>query len=281
MNRALGFVAVVGVFYLLILLVFRIFEHGFIFFPNYPSRLSGEWHPAGLPVEDVWLQTTDGVKLHAWWIPAAGAEFTFVAFHGNAANIANRADVYGFLHRLPANVLAVEYRGYGRSAGSPGEAGLYLDAEAAYGYLTTQRAIAPARIVAFGQSLGAAVAADLAANHEVGGAVLEGAFPSARAVARRVYPFLPGLGRVVRSRFDIADKLSRVRAPVLIVHCARDPVIAFALGEAVFAAAREPRFFWRVEAACHEEASLAAPAQYRERLFTFLNNIKTTPGETR
>ncbi len=269
-----GPLVVFGATYLVILLLFRIFEHRLVFFPEYPGRLSGDWQPQGLPAEDVWLQTSDGVKLHAWWIPYENAEFTFVAFHGNAANIAARADVYRFLHALPVHVLAVEYRGYGRSEGSPGEAGLYLDAQAAYDYLARQRSIAPRRIISYGQSLGTAVAVDLAAKREVGGVVLEAPFPSTRAVVRRVYWFLPGVEFVARSRFDTASKLARIHAPILVVHCAHDPVLAFPLGEKVFAGAREPKFLWRVERECHEETSLVAPKEYRAQLLAFLNRVK-------
>lgn len=269
-----GFLVAFGLACLLILILFRVFERRLIFFPDYPDRLAGDWRPKGLAIEDVWLPATGGVKLHAWWIPSERAEFTFVTFHGNAGNIALRAEVYRFLHTLPANVLAVEYRGYGRSEGSPGEEGLYQDAQAAYEYLTRQRGIAPGRIISYGQSLGTAVAVDLAASREVAGVVLEAPFPSARAVARRVYWFLPGVEFVALSRFDTARKLAHVRVPVLIVHCARDPVLAFPLGQEVYARAREPKTFWRVEGECHEEASLVAPGEYRQQLVAFLGRIE-------
>ena len=270
----LSYVAVVLVAYLIVLLIFRAFEKQLIFFPHYPGRLTGDWKPAGLPGEEVWLRTADGVKLHAWWIGAERAEFTFVAFHGNAGNITHRADVYRFLRELPANVLAVEYRGYGRSEGSPSEAGLYRDAEAAYDYLVRQRGMAASRIISFGQSLGSAIAVDLAASHPVAGVVLEAPFPSARRVAQRVYPFLPGLGWVARSKFNTAAKLSRIRAPVLVVHCTRDPVIAFLLGEEVYRLAGEPKSLLRIEASCHEEASLVAPAEYRAQLLALLGSLQ-------
>jgi fermentation-respiration switch protein FrsA (DUF1100 family) len=268
-------VATAVVAYLAILVLFRIFENRFIYFPNYPGRLTGDWRPAGLAVEDVWLRTADNVKLHAWWIAGKGAEFTFLAFHGNAANVPNRADIYRFLSSVPANVLALEYRGYGRSEGAPSEAGLYRDAEAAYNYLVGERGIPPNRIIAFGGSLGTVVAADLAAKLPVGGVVLEAPFPSAKAVARRMYPFVPGLGFVARSKFDTAAKLARIHVPILVVHCALDPTLPFAFGEQVYRLAGEPKFFLRVEGQCHEEAALSAPVEYRAQLVAFLNQVKS------
>lgn len=266
--------ATIVLVYCAILLLIAVFENRLIYFPQIPGRLSGEWSPRGLPVEDVTLETQDGVKLHAWWIPQPGAQFTFIAFHGNAANIANRADVYRFLHALPANVLAVEYRGYGRSEGAPTEAGLYLDAEAAFEFVRRVHHIPEGRVISFGQSLGTAVAVDLAARHKVGALVLEAPFISARAVARRFYWFLPGVGVVLRSKFETGQKLQKVSARVLVVHCADDPVIPFAMGEQVYQQARMPKQFFRVNGYCHEEAALVDPAGYRAQLLELLQKVR-------
>ena len=272
----LGYAAAIVIGYLLILLLVRVFESKLVFFPDYPGRLTGEWQPRGLPVQDAWIKTHDGVALHAWWIPNSHAQVTFLAFHGNAANIANRAELYRFLWMLPANVLAVEYRGYGRSEGKPSEAGLYRDADATYDYLVREQHTPAEQIISFGQSLGSAVAVDLASRRTVAGIVLEGSFPSARAVAQKVYWFLPGIGLVARSKFDTAKKLSRVRVPILIVHCVSDPVVSFSLGEEVYRQAQEPKSFLRVEGECHEEASLSAPEKYRAELGRFLRSVR--PG---
>jgi fermentation-respiration switch protein FrsA (DUF1100 family) len=201
------------------------------------------------------------------------AEFTFLAFHGNASNIANRADIYKFLQSTPANVLAVEYRGYGHSEGHPSEAGLYLDAEAGYKYLVTEKRIAPKQIISFGQSLGTAVAANLAANREVGGLLLEALFPSASAVARKVFWFLPGLSLMVASQFDTEARVKELKAPLMIVHCSEDSVLTMEFGEAVFAAAHEPKLFLKINGYCHEEASIIAPERYRATLTGFLNSL--------
>jgi uncharacterized protein len=264
-----------AVAYLAILLLVWLFGDRLIYFPNYPGRMSGDWQPGGLAVQDVWLRTGDGVKLHSWWIPAEGAQFTFLVFHGNAANIAYRTDLYHFLRDLPANVLAVEYRGYGRSEGQPDENGLYQDAAAAWEYAVHSRGISPKQIIAFGASLGTAVAVDLAAKRDVAGVVLVAPFASSKAVARRVYPFLPGAGSVVRSKFDTAAKLTQVRAPIFIAHCTEDPVLPFALGEEVYRLAHEPKAFLPVQGSCHEEALVMEPAANRVQLLAFLRQIET------
>jgi len=263
--------------YTLLLVVIRVLEHKLVFFPDYPGRLEGDWHPRDLPIEDVFFTAPDGTKLHAWWIPNSKAKLTFLAFHGNASNIANRAPTYSFLATIPANVFAVEYRGYGHSEGAPSEAGIYQDAEGAYSYLVSAKAIDPKTIISFGQSLGTAPASYLTAKHQVGGVVLEASFPSASAVARHFYPFLPGVSLLVYGQFATGHRLRKINVPVLIVHCTQDPVIPYELGQQVFDAANSPKTFLKVEGACHEEASLLAPAKFHSALQEFLANVNSNP----
>ena len=267
------FLLYILVAYVLLLVLVRLFERRMIFFPNYPGRLEGDWHPRKLGPEDVWITAADGTRLHAWWVPNANAKFTFLAFHGNASNIANRAPTYEFLRGTPANVLALEYRGYGHSEGEPTEAGLYLDAEAAYQYLVNTRRLDPKSIVSFGQSVGTAIAVDLAAHHGVGGVILEAPFPSASRVASKLYWFLPGLNLLVHSQFDTQSKLKKIAAPILIVHCTRDPVLPIQLGQEVYNSALAPKHFLPISGYCHEESSLVKPTQYRSALQNFLASL--------
>jgi fermentation-respiration switch protein FrsA (DUF1100 family) len=273
-RRFLRLLITVVVGYGLALLLIRVFESHLIFFPNVPDRLGGDWNRRGLSVEDVWLSSADGVKLHAWWIPSEKAKFTFLAFHGNAGNIANRVGIYKFLSDTPANVLAIEYRGYGKSEGTPTETGLYLDAEAAYKFLVNGKAIRPAQIISFGQSLGTAVAARLAAQEKVGGVVLEAPFPSASVVARRTFWFLPGLPLLVRKQFNTKNQLDQIKAPILIVHCTQDPVIPFEMGQETYQDAHAPKVFLGIDGYCHEEASVIAPVRYRTALLEFLRALE-------
>ncbi len=281
-KRMLSLLVTVGAAYAALLAMVWLFEHRLVFHPDFPSRLEGDWQPAGLPVEDVWLKTGDGTKLHAWWIPAVNADCAVIYFHGNASNLANRADIFRFLHELGVSVLGMEYRGYGKSEGTPSEESFYRDAESAHDYLTKERGIPAERIVSYGASLGTAVAADLATRRRVAGVILEAPFASARAVARHIFPFLPGAGRLLRSRFDVSEKLLAARVPLLLLHCEKDPVIPFALGEEVFAAAPEPKSFLRLRGRCHEGAPLEAPGEVRERVQQFLRRAvprnETTPG---
>lgn len=272
-GRLLNLLLTILVAYLLVLVLLRVFEARLIFFPNYPGRLDGDWHPRNLPVQDVWITSPSGIKLHVWWIPNDQAKFTFLAFHGNASNIANRASIYEFLRGMPANVLALEYRGYGHSEGKPSEAGIYEDADAAYEYLVKTKGIDAKTIVSYGQSLGTAVATRLAAHRQVGGVVLEAPFPSASQVARKVFWFLPGVSLLTYGQFNTRVWLKEVRAPILIVHCHQDPVIPFQFGQEVYDAALPPKTFLQINSYCHEESSIVAPTQYSEALQGFLASL--------
>jgi fermentation-respiration switch protein FrsA (DUF1100 family) len=272
-NRLAMFLLYFLVAYVLLLIVVRLFERRMIFFPDYPSRLEGDWHPSALAPEDVWLTASDGTKLHAWWISHPAAKFTFLAFHGNASNIANRDATYEFLRDTPGNVLALEYRGYGHSEGKPSEAGLYLDAAAAYQFLINTKHLDPKSILSFGQSLGTTVATDLAAHHKVGGLILEAPLPSASRAASKMFWFLPGLRFLVYSQFDTISKLKQIKAPVMVVQCTHDPVLSFQFGQEVYNAAPSPKRFLRIEGQCHEESSLIAPVQYRSALEQFLASL--------
>jgi fermentation-respiration switch protein FrsA (DUF1100 family) len=280
-KRLLNFLIAALISYALVLVILRVFESHLLFFPDYPGRLSGDWNPPGLPVQDISLASSDGTKLHAWWIPHDQAKFTFLAFHGNASNIAGRADIYQFLRNAPANVFALEYRGYGRSEGKPSEAGIYRDADAAYKYLVNVKGVDPKTIISFGQSLGTAVAAHLAAQEKVGGVLLEAPFPSAASVARRVYWFLPGIGLLLYSQLATEKRLQEINAPLLIVRCDQDPVIPPDLGRKVFDSALPPKEFLSVNSYCHEESSLMAPAQYREALQRFLSTVGEVAGKAK
>lgn len=265
-----GLLRAVLVGLLLAVLLLRLFEDRLIFFPD---LFSEDVDPAraGVPVEDVFFTTSDGVRLHGWFSSAEGATHIILYFHGNAGNLAGRIDNIGFLRRLPANVLAVDYRGYGKSQGRPTETGVYRDAEAAYDYLVKERGVRPDRIVVLGQSLGSAVAVDLAAKRPVAGVILEAGFPSARRVAEEAI-WIPGLGYLLRSKFDSARKLKSIRVPVLVAHCRQDPVIPFKLGEELFAAANKPKQFMAYTGGCHEPLYAADPEDYATKLRAFLSS---------
>ncbi|WP_151704271.1 alpha/beta hydrolase [Nitrincola alkalilacustris] len=201
---------------------------------------------AGLGYEDLTLITADNETLHAWYIPAPAARGDLLFMHGNAGNISHRLTSIGQFHRMGLNVLIVDYRGYGKSSGKPSEQGLYRDAEAAYRWLVEERGVVPGRIVVFGRSLGAAVAAHVAAEKPVGALILESGFTSVPDLGAEIYPFLP-VRQLSRYQYDTREKLSRISVPVLVIHSPQDDIVPFHHGQALFDAAAEPKQFLQIQ----------------------------------
>jgi uncharacterized protein len=237
-----SFVAVAFVV-LTLFLALRWFEHAVSFHPVRYDAKQGWKQPT--EATDVWLTTSDGLKLHGWFFATdkAPAIATIIFFHGNGGNISNVGWVGQRLSSRGFNVLLLDYRGYGRSEGDvDGEQGLYADADAGYQYVTQTLGVAPESVVLYGQSLGTAVAADLASRRQCAAIILESGFSSASDLAATVLPLLPRrLHFLSRNRFESARKLARVNCPVLITHGDPDDTIPAEHGQRLFAAANEPK----------------------------------------
>ena len=240
--------------------------------PYYPIKYpTGFWElQSKLSAEDVWLLTSDGVRLHAWWVRAPQASLVTLYLHGNAGNLTHRFLPIREITAAGSSVLMLDYRGYGKSGGSPSEHGLYADADAAYRYLL-DRGYSARQIVLQGESLGTAVAVDLAARKECAGVVLEAAFTSGGAVANTVLPFV---GPIVFRGFDSKGKIAKIRAPLLFFHGDRDDIIPLRLGRGLFEAAPEPKYFIEIPGAGHNDLVETAGSTYRERLHEFYGHLQ-------
>ncbi len=214
----------------------------------------------GLAFEAVAIPTEDGETLHAWFIPARpGArrdlQITLAHFHGNAENIASYAAIGELTERAGYNLLLVDYRGYGRSSGSPSEQGIYRDGEAALRYLRSRDDVDPAGIVLWGRSIGACVAVHLAARGEpLAGLILESSFTSARELlwsggALLLYP----LSFLASYRLDQREKITRVAAPLLVVHGTGDRIAPFELGRRLYDLAPGPKRLVSIEGGGHND----------------------------
>jgi fermentation-respiration switch protein FrsA (DUF1100 family) len=235
----------------------------------FPSAVHDGGTPAalGLHHEEVAITAADGVRLHAWWVPAPAPRRTVLFLHGNAGNISHRLDKLAVLAGLDASVLLLDYRGYGHSEGAPDEAGLYRDAAAAYAWLRG-RGLAAETIVAYGESLGGPVAADLASHQRLGGLVLESAPTSILGVAQYHYPLLP-VAWFLAARYDALARLPAVTAPVLVLHSPRDEIVPFAMGEALYAAAPGRKRLVRLDGG-HNDGFIVAAEVYQAALREFL-----------
>ena len=238
----------------------------------YPIKYpSGFWELQGkLGAKDVWLVTSDGVRLHAWWVRAPQASLVTLYLHGNAGNLTHRFLPIREITAAGSSVLMLDYRGYGKSAGSPSEHGLYADADAAYLYLLNQ-GYSARHIVLQGESLGTAAAVDLASRKECAGVVLEAAFTSGSDMANRV---LPVIGPLLFRGFDSKRKIAKIRAPLLFFHGDRDDIVPLKLGRSLFEVAAEPKWFIEIPGAGHNDLVERAGSSYRERLHEFYGHLQ-------
>ena len=241
--------------------------------PHVPGRaLVATPAQIGLAYEEVSFHAEDGVALHGWYVPADNARATLLFFHGNAGNISHRLDSLRIFHELGLASFIFDYRGYGRSEGRPSEHGLRADARAARAYLVEDRRIEPARIVVFGRSLGAAVAACLAAEQAVGALIVESGFTSVPDLGAEIYPWLP-VRWLARLQYDTRACVADVDAPVLVVHSPDDEIVPFHHGEALAAAARAELLRIRGD---HNTGFLRSAELYRHGLDRFLKSLDHT-----
>ncbi len=240
------------------------------FFVYYPDRnVDSDPSSLGLSFENLLLTSDDGIRVHGWFVPCPGSSRTFLILHGNAGNIGHRLPWIQILHDLNAQVLIIDYRGYGRSEGKPFENGLYLDAKAAASWWTGRVAGPNQRLILIGESLGGAVAVDLATRAPVSGLILQSTFSSARDMAKTLFPL--GLLRPMTGiRFDSAAKIRNVACPTLFIHGDRDEIVSFGLGKKLFDLSPEPKQFWEVRGAGHNDLIWVAGPDYSRTLADFL-----------
>jgi uncharacterized protein len=202
--------------------------------------------------EDVELRG-GGERLHGWWTPARrGVPVAHVLFcHGNGGNIGDRLSHVRLLAEAGLDVLVFDYSGYGRSSGRPSEQGTYRDAAAAHAALLRRPGVDPGRVLLLGESLGGAVALALALELPPAGLILQSAFTSVRDMARVHYPFLPR--SLVPDAYPSLERIGALRAPLLVLHGARDAIVPLLYGEALFEAAPEPKRLEVFEDAGHND----------------------------
>ncbi len=256
-------------------MLFRWLEHSLVYQPS--ATLGATGAELNRPFQEVFFPSRDGTLLHGWFFPAdkdsSRAHLTILFCHGNGGNISHRLDAYAALLDLGLNVFAFDYRGYGRSAGRPGEEGTYQDAQAAHAWLRQKGFVAPS-IIAFGESLGGGVVSELALREQIGGLVLQSSFTSVTAVGAEAFPWLPvrSLGTI---KYDTRSKLPRLRVPLLVMHGRADSVIPFHHGEENFAAANESKLFWELPGD-HNDPVNAYRESFMEGMQKFLKMIGAT-----
>jgi hypothetical protein len=253
-------------------------EKSLIFYPT--SDIDRTPEELGLPYENVTFTTEDGVRLNGWFIPSTEGDLTLLWFHGNAGNISHRLDNIRLLHeKVKIHIFIWDYRGYGRSEGSVSEKGTYKDATAALKYLRSRKDLDPKKFVFYGRSLGAAVAVDLALREESLALIIETPFASIREMAKLIFPFLP-VGPFLRTRYDTLEKIRQVRGPLLILHGDQDDIVPYAQGQRIFEAAPEPKEFYTIRGAHHNDTFIVGGDPYFAALKDFIERATALrPGE--
>jgi len=269
----LKLIVVLAAGYGLVLVIIYLMQGRMLYLPNVPGRaLTMTPADARMDYEDVSFETSDGVTLHGWFI-AGRAPRVLLFFHGNAGNISHRLDSIRQFRNLELSVFIIDYRGYGQSEGRTTESGIYRDADAAWRYLTETRGVRPGDVVIFGRSLGGSVAARLAAQQHPLALIVESSFTSVPDIAQELYPWLPARW-LSRLSHATRDYVRDVRCPVLVVHSRDDEIIPFHHGQAIFAAAPEPRTLLTLRGS-HNDAYLRDERAYIEGVWAFLTGISS------
>jgi fermentation-respiration switch protein FrsA (DUF1100 family) len=232
----------------------------------------------GLEYEEVVVRTKDGLLISGWYIPAKNEKAVILFCHGNAGNISNRLDSVRIFNSLSLSVLIFDYRGYGKSEGRPSEEGTYLDAEAAWDHLVTVKKIPPGRIIAYGRSLGGAVAAEIAARRSPAALIIESGFTSATDLGQKIYPWLP-VKLVSKFHYATIDKIGNIRCPKLIIHSRKDDIVPFEHGRMLYEKASLPKEFLEIRGS-HNDGFLLSGSIYTEGIEGFLERYvyKATHG---
>jgi uncharacterized protein len=245
----LNLLLAVGIIVALTWIIGRLLHRYFMYIPD-RTRVAPK--DAGLPdVEEIVFKAADGTKLIAWYLPARGSKPTLLYFTGNAGNAATRAGKIATIGSDGYGIFMLNYRRYGGSGGRPTEARLTADAVIAYDCLRGL-GVAPQDIVAYGESLGTAVATRLSLQHQVKALVLEAPFTSTVAIGQLMWPFLP-LGLIMVDQYRTIDRIGQVNVPLLIIHGGRDAVIPLDQARHVYHAANEPKSIVVLPRAAHND----------------------------
>jgi fermentation-respiration switch protein FrsA (DUF1100 family) len=226
-------------------------ENKLIFFPErFPA---GNWSPVAISPEDAWIKTEDDERLHGWFVTAPNQKAVALYSHGNGGNITGLTDYLKILsEKLNITVLAYDYRGYGKSSGSPGLKGVLTDAKAATSWLAKKTGVPEKDIIQIGRSLGGGVATQTAATFESRGLILENTFISISSMGKRIYPWLP-VGLLLSHDFDSLKAIKDFRGSLLLIHGDQDEIIPKEMGDELFQAANEPKKFLNIPGGRHND----------------------------
>lgn len=240
--RMLYWFIIISLSLYLIVLTYIYFSQDQLFFhPSTEIQITPS--DVNLAYEDIYITHPDGEKINLWYIPAESDSANTIIFcHGNAGNISNRMETVMYLNTYNVNIVIFDYRGYGKSGGTPSEENCYQDAIATYDWLSNERKVSSDKIIIFGRSLGGAVAIDLASKRKCKALIVESSFSSSLDIGKLMFPYLP-TKYLLKYHFDSMEKIKNINVPLLIAHSQDDDIIPYKLGKRLFEAAKEPKIF--------------------------------------
>ena len=251
----------------LIVIYLRYVEKRSVFYPMEEIEYSPK--ELGLDFEEVFFKTSDNLELNGWFIFSKDARYTIIFCHGNAGNISHRVEKLKFFNELGCNVFIFDYRGYGKSKGSPSEKGLYLDAQGAYDYILTRK-ITPEGIIGYGESLGGAVIIDLATKRNLKGLIVDSSISSAKDMVKIIYPFLPYW--LFAIRLDSVNKIRALNITKLVIHSINDEIVPYKLGRRLYDNACEPKEFLQIHGG-HNSCFFESEGILKEKIADFIKRI--------
>lgn len=260
-----------GAILLAIILLLWTLQRKLIYFPS--AHVPDPQAVGLLDAVPVAFPTSDGLTLKGWFVTRTPTPaFTLLVFNGNAGNRAHRAAFADALAQAGIAVLIFDYRGYGGNPGAPTEDGLRIDARAARSYLLARADVDPARVVYFGESLGAAVAAELASAYPPAALILRSPFTSMTAVGQHHYTWLP-VRWILRDRFATIDRVAGIRAALLVIAGDRDRIVPISQSRQVFEAAHAPKSLLVIPGADHNDDALFAGPMMLDGVLQFLRKL--------
>jgi uncharacterized protein len=218
-------------------------------------------------------------RIYGWWLPAENTQTkqrVLLYFHGCCNNISNDTEKIKHWQKANFSILAIDYRGYGRSEGNfPSESQVYNDAEAAWNYLRSEKQIKPEQIIIYGSSLGGAIAIELATKHpDAMGLIVESSFTSMREmIGERPIPPIYPFDLILHQKFNSIAKIKTLNMPILFLHGTKDTIVPFRMSKQLYEVAKEPKQIALIPGGEHLDTAMTSHKLYWQSIIEFLDRI--------
>ena len=250
MNFYTSSILALVLFYILLVIIMFFFQRSLLYHPSVDNYLKDDIGSEPAEIEKVSITTEDKIDLIGWFYKKDIKKFkTIVFFHGNAGSLQNRTYKLNHFKDLEVNFLIIAWRGFSGNKGKPNEIGLYEDARSALRWLKT-KGIHDKSIILYGESLGTAIAVEIAQNKKYAGVILESPFTSMVNMGKKYYPFFP-VNFLLKDKFESYKKINKISVPILIMHGQVDKIVPYHMGKKMYELANEPKFFYSQEYGDH------------------------------